>query len=355
MTQVKSFDEVKEIISRRKIPVNLLLGNGFSVGAFPNKFSYESIFKNADFSGHELLKKVFERLETHDFEKVISYLSDLKKTQDLFNMATSDFGKEIEFLKEVLIKTISTSHPDRPDAIDDHQFQQAGDFITFFMRINREDGNKSGGKVFTLNYDLILYWVINKAGITEFCNDGFTAASEQEKYLTWSGEYSAHFADIWFLHGALHIFDADTSVKKNSWKRSEVGLIDQTREALDDGYFPIFVAEGTSTEKREKIIHNSYLYTGFRQFSSEMALAADKGGREKSCLVIYGHSLDSSDDHILQAIYRGRLQSVYVSIYGDEKSQRNQDIIDRCKFMKSKSRSQMDFTFFQAETAGLWK
>ncbi|MDO3442333.1 DUF4917 family protein [Agrobacterium sp. V1] len=351
MDSVKSFEDIKKIITRRSIPANLLLGNGFSIGAFPEKFSYQNIFRNADFSGHELIRKVFERLDTHDFEKVISYLSDMQKTQDIFGNSSTDFGKEIEFLKEILIKTISASHPDRPDAIDIDKYKKAGEFLQFFRKTKKE---WTGGKIFTLNYDLLLYWIINKVGITKECNDGFTSSPDTDEYLIWSGEYSAHFADIWFLHGALHIFDADTSIKKNAWNRTDVGLIDQTRTALDNDYFPIFVTEGTSAEKKEKILHNPYLYTGFRQFSTEMSQSSDKNNKEKACLVIYGHSLDDSDNHILEAIHKGKVKSVYVSIYGEEKSTKNQDIFDKCKYIRSKSKNDIDFTFFQAETASLW-
>ena len=350
MDSIKSFDDIKEIITRRGVPANLLLGNGFSIGAFPEKFSYSNIFRNADFSGHEIIRKVFERLDTHDFEKVISYLSNMQKTQDLFGSNSTDFKKENEFLKEILIKTISASHPDRPDSIPIDQYKKAGDFLQFFRKTKK---NWNGGKIFTLNYDLLLYWIINKAAITKDCNDGFASASNTDKYLIWSGEYSAHFADIWFLHGALHIFDADTSIKKNAWNRTDVGLIDQTRSALDSDYFPIFVTEGSSAEKKEKILHNPYLYTGFRQFSSDMSQSSDKE-KEKACLVIYGHSLDDSDNHILEAIYKGKVKSVYVSIHGEEKSEKNQTIFDKCKYLKSKSKTDIDFTFFQSETAGLW-
>lgn len=129
---MKSFDEVKEIIQRRRIPANLLLGNGFSIGAFPHTFAYQQIFNNADFDGHALLMQVFQRLGTHDFEKVMSYLRDLEKTQGILTITGIDFNHEIEFLKEILIRTISNSHPDRPDAITEDNYERAGNFLKFF-------------------------------------------------------------------------------------------------------------------------------------------------------------------------------------------------------------------------------
>jgi len=112
---LKTFDEIKKIIERRNVPVDLLLGNGFSIGAFPNKFSYQNIFNNSDFTGHETIRSVFERLGTHDFEKAMSYLQLLQKTQGLLTSGDIDFEREISFLKEILIRTISESHPDRPE------------------------------------------------------------------------------------------------------------------------------------------------------------------------------------------------------------------------------------------------
>jgi hypothetical protein len=85
---------------------------------------------------------------------------------------------------------------------------------------------------------------------------------------------------MWFLHGALHVFDSGTEIQKYTWKNTGVRLIDQIRDALSRDYFPLFVSEGTSDEKYEKIRHNDYLAKGYRSFSQ---ITGD--------LFIYGHSL----------------------------------------------------------------
>ncbi|WP_439525093.1 DUF4917 family protein [Marivita sp.] len=53
---------------------HLLLGNGFSIALKPSIFTYGSLFKNADFTSNPNLPKVFERLDTTDFEIAIKAL-----------------------------------------------------------------------------------------------------------------------------------------------------------------------------------------------------------------------------------------------------------------------------------------
>lgn len=352
MPTVYSFDEIKEIIERKDLFTNLLLGNGFSIGAFPNVFNYKRIFENADFVGHEKLQAIFDRLGTHDFETVISQLVQLKLLSGIVD-SELDLDQEIEFLKDILIKTISASHPDKPSDIPDNHYEKAKEFIEFFR--SRKRSGFEGGRIFTLSYDLLLYWIINKTGMTagtNRCVDGFSIREEDNNYMTWDGEGTSQYADIWFLHGALHIFDTEVATKKNTWNLTEERLIDQTREALDAGYFPIFVAEGTSAEKLKKIRRNPYLYTGFRLFSIEMSRTLDE--KKPKCLVIFGHSFDKTDNHIFKEIVDGKIKSVFVSIYGDPNAEHNKKIFEACSSMAARSNGRLEFTYFDASTVGLW-
>ena len=76
-------------------------------------------------------------------------------------------------------------------------------------------------------------------------------------------------------------------------------------------------------------------------------------------LVIYGHSLDDNDRHILRLISRGGIGHLLVSIYGDPKSGPNKAAIAKAQSlarrrdMLSPSRP-LVITFYDAASARVW-
>lgn len=87
-------------------------------------------------------------------------------------------------------------------------------------------------------------------------NDGFGNDEDapDAEYVVWQGETNAHSACIHFLHGALHLFDSGKELLKYTWVRKGVPLIEQARSALHNGAFPLFVAEGTSGQKKRRFV-----------------------------------------------------------------------------------------------------
>jgi hypothetical protein len=182
-------------------------------------------------------------------------------------------------------------------------------------------------------------------------NDGFGNDEDDPDadYVVWQGETSAHSASVLFLHGALHLFDSGKELLKYTWVRKGVPLIDQVREALARNAFPLFVAEGTSAQKKTKIRHNAYLYQGFKQFTANV-----QQGRH--CLFIFGHSLAENDDHILNRIGRGRFRKLYVGIYGDPLHPANEAIIARAQALSQLRTDKwpLEVAFYDAQSAHVW-
>jgi hypothetical protein len=149
--------------------------------------------------------------------------------------------------------------------------------------------------VYTVNYDLLLYWAIMQDLEPEVpSDDGFRRPEDrEEEYVVW--EPDVHQQSIFYLHGALHVFDAEAEVQKYTWVNTGIRLIDQIRSALENDLYPIFVAEGESLKKRERIRHSDFLTRSTRSFGSI-------GGP----LFIYGHSLADNDDHIVRLIQEAR-------------------------------------------------
>jgi hypothetical protein len=319
---------------------HLLIGNGFSIALRPDIFVYKKLFEQADFSTlSESAKQVFEALGTQDFEKVIKALRDSKAVLPAYSGYEASLlerlQKDAEGLRELLVKTIASSHPERPSEITEAQYMCCRDFIGAF------------DNVYSLNYDLLLYWaqMHNEIGEIPFSDDGFRKPEEdfEAAYVTWDPRNS-HGQNTWFLHGALHLFDTGTEIKKFTWSNTGVRLIEQIREALSRDHFPIFVAEGTSSEKLERIKHNDYLGKAFRSFSEITG-----------ALFIYGHSLAPNDEHILKRIELGKVSRVYVGIYGDPRSESNKLIINRANAMATRrKKGNLSVEFFNAQSANVW-
>lgn len=122
-------------------------------------------------------------------------------------------------------------------------------------------------------------------------------------------------------------------------------LIDQVREALDQERYPLFVAEGESRQKLNRIQHHGYLSRALRSFGS---IGGD--------LFIYGHSLAPNDEHILQKIERGKVKRLFVSVYGEVTTPDNVRIVRRAMEIAERrdSRKPLEVNFYDAASAHVW-
>lgn len=334
---------------------HLLLGNGFSIACRPKIFTYGSLFEQADFSSAPRLPAVFEAVGTTDFEHVIKMLEDASRVVPVYSgeavVAARQMAADAETLKDLLIQTVANNHPNIPNEIEDEQFWACRKFLSHFLG----DANKDG-KVYTLNYDLLLYWTLMHEDmgfhdpIILAKNDGFGRDEDTEpEYVNWMGESGAHKQRVHYLHGALHLFDAGAELQKYTWVNTGKPLLEQAREALVANKFPLFVAEGKSNQKLDKIKHSAYLHHSYKSFSSQMAQRND-------ALFIFGHSLADNDQHVLKKIARGKIAQIYVGLYGDPESLGNRQIRNAANAL-AHSRDQqtsLDVAFFDAASAKVW-
>jgi hypothetical protein len=98
----------------------------------------------------------------------------------------------------------------------------------------------------------------------------------------------------------------------------------------------------------DRIRHNDYLCKMYRAFTEL-----------KGSLIVFGHSLDNSDDHIfIDRIGRhGKTRQLYVSLLGDPSSKENKDIIRRASALSQlrNTRKILDVKFFDAASVSVWK
>jgi len=323
---------------------HLMLGNGFSIALKPDIFTYTALFDQAKNAG-SISKRIgaaFRAMNTSDFETVIRVLRDSAvvvpaylKDKTIGTDTAKLLCKDADAVRELLARTVSDSHPERPGDVTEDQYTACRQFLSNF-----------DGSIYTLNYDLLLYWTVMQDLEPEVhSDDGFRTPDEgEEDYVTWDIEKTTG-QNIFYLHGALHIYDAGHELQKYTWVNTGVRLIEQIRSALDDDRFPLIVSEGRSNEKLTKIIHSNYLSRGYRSFAAI-------GGS----LFIYGHSLAENDEHILKLIPKSKVKNLFVGIYGDQKSPDNKRIIARAQRFPAERRhgTPLGVSFFDASTAEVW-
>lgn len=334
-----TFSDVINKISSKEHK-HVLLGNGYSQACRSDIFSYGSLLENADFSQlSKTSKNAFEVLGTTDFEVVIKLLMDSSKIVnlyspnqvDLINTLRDDSAK----LKGLLVETIAKHHPSNPSVLSELEFKNGREFLRHFTNI------------YTLNYDLLMYWTL----MHEFKNenppkklvfdDGFRAPSgnsDNANYVSWEIENSNR-QNIYYLHGALHLFESESELTKFTWIRTGVTLMEQINEALEKQSYPLIVAEGTSIQKMKRIMKSGYLQRGLKSLASI-------GGN----LFIYGMSMSQNDDHIIGRIKKSKVSKLWLSVYGNPKNVANKEMMSRAKALFENK----EVNFYDASSAKIW-
>lgn len=282
----KIIDKFKTLRWREK---NLLLGNGFSSHLLNNQFSYKKLKEEADFSplNAKDINEIFSSHKTNDFEFVMKRLQEATSVFKAYNFNPDPLVEDKEKLKDLLVNGISRLHPDGyiVGGLSNHQVKS----------INKE--LKGFKHIFTLNYDLLLYWLIME-DIDGF-KDGFTNVVNGYQCL---GEYDFN---INYLHGGLHIFegflDDDYEIVKIK-KGDQSSLSEQVKGFIAQGWYPVTVAEGDWEGKMKIINSNYYLKKCYRKLK-----------RLKGDLYIFGCSFQQ-DDHILKAISKSYLKDINIGI-----------------------------------------
>jgi len=334
----KALDEAK---GKKK----LLLGNGFSQACRKDIFSYGSLFDKAKFD--ELSKNArtaFDTMGTTNFEAVIKALKDASLLVKVYSPKDKELAatmkRDSQGLKKILVDTIAKNHPLQPSDLSHAEFSICRTFL------------KNFDAIYTLNYDLLLYWTLmHETGFEEendliVCDDGFRHpdGEDDSDYVSWEIE-NTNEQNIYYLHGALHLFESQTELMKYTWSRTGIKLMGQINEALRKDFYPLIVAEGTSDQKMARIMKSAYLQRGLK------SLASVTGS-----LFIFGMALHENDDHILKRIRKGKMSQLWIGLYGEPTSAANKALKVRAQKL-SESRSSkkpLEVKFFDAATAKVW-
>lgn len=339
--KVLAFDEALQLAGEKR---HLLLGNGFSIALRPDIFCYGSLFEKADFSGYPEVEATFQSLESEDFEEAVRALEGAATVLPGFlpepHGVCARMNDCAAKIKDVLVETIAGQHPSRPNEISDSQYKACLSFLKKFLT------GPKGGRIYTLNYDILLYWTLMHGFENRSIDfdDGFRTDpyNAEAEYVVWDD--STHGQNVFYLHGALHLFDGGYELQKYTWCRTDNPLIDQTRDAISKNLFPLFVAEGTWEKKLHKICHHSYLSKGQRSLSNI-----------KDTLFMHGVSLAENDTHILRVIEQNKgIAMIFVSLHGDPSSTTNCKTIAAAQKLATDRKRPLELHFYDSASANVW-
>ncbi len=335
------FKEALELAGSGK--KHLMLGNGSSIALRPEIFTYNTLFERV----RELnrlsreMADVFARLGTTDFEMVIKTLETAAVLVSVYNDSNPELVDRLMHdaarLRDVLAEMIAGHHPARPHDVTQDQYASCRRFLANF-----------NGHIYTLNYDLLLYWTLMQSEVPPELpsDDGFRNPEDSdEDYVFWDVQ-NTNRQRIFYLHGALHVYDAGAELLKFTWSKTDVALVDQIKHSLAQREYPLIVTEGTSEQKKDRIQHSGFLNRAYRSF-------AEIG----HSLFVYGHSLAENDKHLLKLIDKGKTTKILIGIYGDPSTVGNRKIIERGRLIPTRRRENKihaEVHFFDAESAHIW-
>lgn len=316
--KLENFNDVQHAIASKRRPFNLLLGNGFSMAYDKGIFSYNALFDFIESLDDEILSKIFSVVKTKNFELIMSQLKTFSALLDAFdsdNALKVTVESSIVKIKKSLIDAVKSLHPEHVFKIPQDATDSCAQFLQNFLG--------TGGKIFTTNYDLLLYWVLMRSKVLQHC-DGFgrdrldSEENVSEEDMEWSelrwGKYREQ-QNVFYLHGALPFFDTGIEIEKEEYD-SENYLLENISARMDADEYPIFVTAGDGNEKLANIMHNRYLTHCYEQFS-----------KLEGSLVTFGFNFGEYDKHIIDAINiaakHGRNQppklwSIYIGVFSQE-------------------------------------
>jgi hypothetical protein len=334
----------------------LLVGNGGSI-ALTDNFSYKSLYGYAD--KHKLLQKeaiaVFDKFykKERDFERVLYRLWQADYINQKFNVAKDERGKVHKGYLKVrlsLINAVKDIHP--PHSSLQFDLPNVGEFISGFKTI------------FSLNYDLMLYWASQKVNERKrnLIKDGFNvpvnlSIAQKNRTFEFSNDVDSlrePYRDndsstmVFYPHGSLLLYQ--TRSRKDERKiisSKEDRLLKTITDfwARNDGN-PIFVCEGDSDRKLEAISGSKYLN---HVYQNELPRAG-------KTLTIYGWGMGVQDAHIVKQLVKGGYRKIAMSIHTQDKSQ-NQLEQEMSTYLQKLKKivSPENVEFFDAASDGCWK
>jgi hypothetical protein len=135
------------------------------------------------------------------------------------------------------------------------------------------------------------------------------------------------------VHGGLHLFlTSDYEVEKRV--ATPAALIDAIAETIGQGErFPVYVAEGTSAAKLQRINSIPYLKQCYQHLRESNGI-----------FFVYGHSAGDNDTHIYNALFKSKIDHLYFCIYKPT-TESLTEMNAQLSYFQKLNGSKIDYTF----------
>lgn len=334
---------------------SIVLGNGAS-RAFTDVFGYKSLYEEA--VRLELidsnLNALFRKFGITDFEVILHKLLQAENINHTLSINNEPIRDAYRICREALITVIQNIHPNYTD-VEITQLDNAAIFLKRF------------GKVITLNYDLIIYWIMYRGNqeikdengnIIESGNqfkDGFIESSNGDKcfnpdlvFLQKPHGTRKTATLVFYLHGNLSLANFienklyEKEVKIVSPDSSQLGMI--FCKWNSGCYSPLFVCEGESNNKLASIKSSKYLSAVYYDVLNQLG----------DSIAIYGLNFNDQDKYLIDRFHeinrKNPIKNMAVSVHidgsEDEYMKRIKDIVNtriskdiKIEFYNSKSKN----------------
>jgi hypothetical protein len=270
----------------------LVLGNGASIALEP-RFSYKSLHGEAQRLGliTDDVQKVFDYLDTSDFEFVLRVLWHAENVNTALDVAEDKTTHAYQSVKDALIGVVREIHPAYRDV--EERLTRAATFMGHF------------DTVVSLNYDVLVYWAMqcaNRDAPNRFkdCFLGGELTADWERFRApWPPNAKATL--VFYPHGNLVLGADITGVERKVHTRWLSNLLESVFEAWQaEEVSPVFVSEGTSGQKRLSIRRSPYLTTVLDEVLPGLG----------ESLVFHGWTMGAQDAHLMKAMRRGDVSRV---------------------------------------------
>ncbi len=343
---MKSWEDVKPRRGfLRARPRTLLLGNGFNISLLGAEgLSYSRLKDNVNPSEFRIGESVKDALgvNANSFEVLIRVLEQNHYVSGLYGADVENMSFDARKLRTELARGVSELHPVQNKITDNNESGYCANLIKEFDNL------------FTLNYDILLYWVILKENLESVFKDGFGKPNFPDGPLVWMGRESQN---VFYSHGALHLEERHYSNVEDSLKfedsvyvrkieSSWMNIIDQVVENIKEGRMPLTVVEGTSEQKIERIMSNPYLKNCLIQFT-----------KLKGVVYTYGWAAaEPEDSHLITALGESSVTKCFFGVLPGEDTVRIREAFAKINSRRtSYKKKKIELEFYDVTTVPMWR
>ncbi|WP_349618151.1 DUF4917 family protein [Azotobacter salinestris] len=306
----------------------VLIGNGASM-AVDRGFGYASLLEEARrrnlFTAE--VEELFRSFDTVDFELVLRLVWHATKVNAALTIPDEVTHRVYQDVRQALIETVRAVHPEHGEVV-----ARLPSMYRFLKQFST---------VLSLNYDLLVYWVMTYGLDIDDQHQFKDCFVHSEFDDDWSRFRDVYWERtntlVFYPHGSLALCRNFVDHERKIHDRG-AGLLWTILNTWENGsYIPLFVSEGTAAQKLAAIQNSYYLSTVYREVIPSLS----------GSLTIFGWGLGEQEAHLLQRLARANVTRVACSVHGG-----NQRFCDGAYRTLRDHLGEVDVVFFDSATAG---